>query len=116
MARYVPRFGEPQGRVAKAVLYAIPPLMLKTQSNPGGLPIDVLDGLRKVFAANRAQFSSVCQWARSMASTAQALRSRRGRSKIGGVRAWSALRIRTAIMLPWRFRGRHGSRWPHART
>lgn len=57
VARYVAMFGEPQGRVAKAVLVsAVPPLMLKTESNPGGLPIDVFDGLRKALAANRAQF------------------------------------------------------------
>lgn len=57
VARYVAKFGEPQGRVAKAVLVsAIPPLMLKTDNNPGGLPIEVFDGLRKALAANRAQF------------------------------------------------------------
>lgn len=57
VARYVAKFGQPQGRVAKAVLVsAVPPLMLKTASNPGGLPIEVFDGLRKALAANRAQF------------------------------------------------------------
>ncbi|MFC7400592.1 alpha/beta fold hydrolase [Chelatococcus sp. GCM10030263] len=57
VARYVARFGEPQGRVAKAVLVsAVPPLMLKTESNPGGLPIEVFDGLREALAGNRAQF------------------------------------------------------------
>ncbi|RWH73489.1 alpha/beta hydrolase [Mesorhizobium sp.] len=56
VARYVAEFGEPQGRVAKAVLVsAIPPLMLKTESNPGGLPIEVFDGIRKALADNRAQ-------------------------------------------------------------
>ncbi|MDG4893600.1 alpha/beta hydrolase [Mesorhizobium sp. WSM4976] len=56
VARYVAKFGEPQGRVAKAVLVsAIPPLMLKTESNPGGLPIEVFDGIRKALADNRAQ-------------------------------------------------------------
>ncbi len=45
------------GRVAKAVLVgAIPPLMLKTANNPGGLPIEVFDGFRAALAANRAQF------------------------------------------------------------
>ena len=54
---YVARYGEPQGRVAKLVLIgAVPPLMLKTAGNPGGLPIDVFDGLRKALADNRAQF------------------------------------------------------------
>ena len=45
------------GRVAKAVLVdAVPPVMVKKDSNPGGLPIDVFDGLRTALAANRAQF------------------------------------------------------------
>ncbi|POF28085.1 non-heme chloroperoxidase [Roseibium marinum] len=57
VARYVAKYGEPQGRVAKAVLVAaIPPLMLKTVSNPGGLAIEVFDGLRAGLAANRSQF------------------------------------------------------------
>lgn len=57
VARYVAKFGEPQGRVAKAVLVsAVPPLMLKTEKNPGGLPIEVFDGFRKALAGNRAQF------------------------------------------------------------
>lgn len=56
-ARYVANFGEPQGRVAKAILVsAIPPLMLKTPSNPDGTPIEIFDGLRKALADNRAQF------------------------------------------------------------
>lgn len=57
VARYVARHGEPQGRVAKAVLVsAVPPLMLKTDANPGGLPIEVFNGFRTALAANRAQF------------------------------------------------------------
>jgi non-heme chloroperoxidase len=53
--RYVARHG--RGRVAKLVLIgAVPPLMVKTAANPGGLPIEVFDGLRKDLAANRAQF------------------------------------------------------------
>ncbi len=57
VARYVAKYGEPQGRVAKAVLLAsVPPLMLKTEKNPGGTPIEVFDGFRKVVAENRAQF------------------------------------------------------------
>jgi len=44
-------------RVAKAVLIsAVPPLMLKTEKNPGGLPISVFDGLRAALVANRAEF------------------------------------------------------------
>jgi non-heme chloroperoxidase len=57
VARYVARFGQPQGRVAKAVLVsAVPPLMLKTPENPGGTDIAVFDGFRSALAANRADF------------------------------------------------------------
>ncbi len=55
--RYVARHGQRQGRVAKLVLIgAVPPIMVKTSANPGGLPIDVFDELRATLAANRAQF------------------------------------------------------------
>ncbi len=57
VARYVAKFGQPQGRVAKVVLVSsVPPLMVKTANNPGGLPVSVFDGLRKALADNRAQF------------------------------------------------------------
>ncbi|MAU96477.1 MAG: alpha/beta hydrolase [Fulvimarina sp.] len=57
VARYVAKFGEPAGRVAKAVLVsAIPPLMLKTVDNPEGTPLEVFDGFRAALAGNRAQF------------------------------------------------------------
>jgi non-heme chloroperoxidase len=57
VARYVARFGEPQGRVAKAVLVsAVPPLMLQTEANPGGTPLAVFDSFRKALAHNRAAF------------------------------------------------------------
>ncbi len=57
VTRYVARHGQPQGRVAKAVLInAVPPIMVKTASNPGGLPIEVFDDLRAQLAANRSQF------------------------------------------------------------
>lgn len=57
VARYVARHGQPQGRVAKAVLLAaVPPLMVKTANNPGGTPMEVFDGFRKALAQNRAQF------------------------------------------------------------
>ena len=57
VARYVAKYGQPQGRVAKAVLVsAVPPLMVKTENNPGGTPIEVFDGFRSALAANRAQF------------------------------------------------------------
>jgi non-heme chloroperoxidase len=56
-AHYVARHGQPQGRVAKLVLIsAVPPIVVKTPANPGGLPIEVFDGLRKTLADNRAQF------------------------------------------------------------
>jgi non-heme chloroperoxidase len=55
VAHYIGRHGT--SRVAKAVLIgAVPPLMLKTENNPGGLPIEVFDGIRKGVADNRAQF------------------------------------------------------------
>jgi non-heme chloroperoxidase len=55
VARYVAKHGKE--RVAKAVLIgAVPPIMLKTAANPGGLPLEVFDGFRSALAANRAQF------------------------------------------------------------
>jgi len=57
VARYVAQHGQPQGRVAKAVLVSsVPPLMVKTENNPEGTPIEVFDGFRAALAANRAQF------------------------------------------------------------
>jgi non-heme chloroperoxidase len=57
VTRYVARHGQPQGRVAKAVLISsVPPLMVKTDANPGGLPKAVFDGLQAQLAANRSQF------------------------------------------------------------
>jgi non-heme chloroperoxidase len=55
VARYIGRHGT--ARVAKAVLIsAVPPLMVKTEKNPGGLPISVFDDLRAQLIANRAEF------------------------------------------------------------
>src|SRR6187455_3088531 len=55
VARYIGRHGTK--RVAKAVLMgAVPPIMLKTKANPGGLPIEVFDGFRKAYLEDRAQF------------------------------------------------------------
>jgi non-heme chloroperoxidase len=55
--RYVARHGQKQGRVSRLVLIsAVPPLMIKTAGNPGGMPREILDGLRQQYAANRAQF------------------------------------------------------------
>jgi non-heme chloroperoxidase len=54
VTRYVAQYGK--GRVAKAVLVdAVPPVMVKKESNPGGTPIEVFDGYRAALAANRAQ-------------------------------------------------------------
>ena len=55
VARYVGRHGTK--RVAKAVLIAaVPPLMLKTETNPGGLPMEIFDGIRTGVLADRSQF------------------------------------------------------------
>jgi non-heme chloroperoxidase len=55
VARYIGRHGTQ--RVAKAALIsAVPPLMLKTAANPGGLPIEVFDGIRQGAIADRSQF------------------------------------------------------------
>jgi len=56
VAHYLGRHGE--SRVAKAALIsAVPPLMVKTEKNPGGLPKEVFDGLQAQLAANRSQFN-----------------------------------------------------------
>ena len=72
--------GPSAGRVAKAVLIsAVPPVMVKSAANPGGLPIEVFDGFR---AAARRESRPVlhrgADRARSTASTAPAPRSRKG--------------------------------------
>jgi non-heme chloroperoxidase len=55
VAHYVAR--AKAGRVAKAVLIgAVPPIMVKSDKNPGGLPLEVFDGFRAALVANRAQF------------------------------------------------------------
>jgi non-heme chloroperoxidase len=55
VARYIGRHGSK--RAAKAVLVgAVPPIMVKTKNNPGGLPLDVFDGFRKAYLEDRAQF------------------------------------------------------------
>jgi non-heme chloroperoxidase len=54
---YVARHGQAQGRVAKLVLIgAVPPIMVKAPANPGGLPLEIFDGLRAQLATNRSQF------------------------------------------------------------
>ena len=55
VARYVAKHGQPNGRVAKAVLVSsVPPIMVKAPNNPDGLPIEFLDGIRQALADNRA--------------------------------------------------------------
>lgn len=55
VARYIGRHGS--SRVAKAVLMgAVPPIMVQTDANPGGLPLSVFDGFRTAYLADRAQF------------------------------------------------------------
>ncbi|MDG6094308.1 alpha/beta hydrolase [Acetobacter sp. AN02] len=57
VARYVAQYGQPQGRVAMAVLISsVPPLMVRTERSPEGAPIEILDGLRAGLADSRAQF------------------------------------------------------------
>jgi len=55
--RYVAQYGQSRESVAKLILIgAVPPLLVRTPGNPGGLPIEVFDGLRTALSANRAQF------------------------------------------------------------
>jgi non-heme chloroperoxidase len=55
VVRYLARHGE--SRVAKAaIISAVPPLMVRTEANPGGLPQEVFDGFQAQLAANRPQF------------------------------------------------------------
>ena len=55
VTRYIGRHGS--NRVAKAVLVgAVPPVMIRTDTNPGGLPLEVFDGFRKAYLQDRAQF------------------------------------------------------------
>ncbi|QNP40589.1 alpha/beta hydrolase [Lysobacter terrestris] len=55
VARYIGRHGTKRVRKA-GLISAVPPLMLKTDQNPGGIPIEVFDGFRKAQLANRADF------------------------------------------------------------
>ena len=77
VARYIGRHGTK--RVAKAVLIgAVPPLMLKTAANPGGLPIEVFDGIRASVLADRSQFFKDLASGPFYGATGRAPRSRRG--------------------------------------
>ena len=85
VARYVARHGA--GRVAKAVLIsAVPPVMLKSDKNPGGLPVEVFDGIRKGTAFDALNSTSTLR-CRSMATTGRGRRCRRAYGGTGSARA-----------------------------
>jgi non-heme chloroperoxidase len=82
LTRYVARHGK--GRVAKAVLISsVPPLLLKSDKNPEGLPMEVLDGLRDGTANHRSQFYQDITMP-FMVSTVPVQRSRRAFETTGG--------------------------------
>jgi non-heme chloroperoxidase len=56
VVRYLARYGQGRGVKRAAIISAVPPLMVRTANNPGGLPKEVFDGFQKQLAANRAQF------------------------------------------------------------
>ena len=86
VARYIGRHGE--SRVAKAVLISsVPPLMVQTDANPGGLPKSVFDDLQAQLAANRSEFYRALPSGPSTASTDPVSRPRKRSSRTGGVRA-----------------------------
>lgn len=85
VASYVARHGK--GRVAKAVLVsAVPPIMVKSAKNPGGLPIEVFDGLRACSPRTVHSSTSTSPQVPSMGSIVPAPSSRRARSRTGGAR------------------------------
>ena len=87
VARYVAKYGEPQGRVAKAVLIAaVPPLMVKTEKTPAALRSRCsTDSARRWLRTARSSFSMSLR-VRSTASTDPARRPRRELFRTGGVR------------------------------
>ena len=87
VVHYIARHGE--SRVAKAaILSAVPPLMVKTPANPGGLPKDVFDGLQAALAGEPLELLSRSRRrVRSTATTGPAPNPRRRSSRIGGARA-----------------------------
>jgi non-heme chloroperoxidase len=83
---YVARHGK--GRVSKLVLIgAVPPVMVKSNKNPGGLPIEVFDDLRTALAANRSQFYLDIASGPSTVTTGRARSLRKASSGTGGGRA-----------------------------
>jgi non-heme chloroperoxidase len=86
VVRYLARHGE--SRAAKAVLIgAVPPLMVQTEANPGGLPRSVFDGFQEQVAARRQEFYHDLRPARSTASTGPASSPLRRSPGTGGARA-----------------------------
>ena len=86
VVRYLARHGE--ARVAKAVLISsVPPLMVQTEANPGGLPKSVFDGFQEQVATNRSEFYRSLAAVPSTASTAPGWKPRRPSSGTGGGRA-----------------------------
>ena len=87
VARYVARYGQPQGRVAKAVLIsAVPPLMVKPSRIRAGRRSRCFDGFRKRWRRTAPSSISTSPLARSMASIVMEQRYPRGRSRTGGDR------------------------------
>jgi non-heme chloroperoxidase len=86
VARYVARHGK--GRVAKAVLMsAVPPIMVKTPSNPGGLPVEVFDGLRNSLLPTALSFIVTFRPGPFTDSTGRVRNRWKPSLRIGGARA-----------------------------
>jgi non-heme chloroperoxidase len=86
VARYVAR--AETGRASKAVLIsAVTPIMVRSKSNPEGLPLEVFDGFRKALTDNRAQFYSDVSAGPSMGSIVPAPPSAKDSPTIGGGKA-----------------------------
>ena len=86
VVHYIARHGE--SRVAKAaIISAVPPLMVQTPANPGGLPKEVFDGCRRNSPPTARNSIARCRRARSMATTGRAPNPPRPSSRIGGARA-----------------------------
>jgi len=85
VTRYIARHGK--SRVVKAVLVSsVPPLMVKTAANPGGLPKEVFDGSRRKLPRIALNSTSICPQARSTDSIAPARSLPPGSSRTGGAR------------------------------
>jgi len=84
VVRYLARHGE-NGVVKAALISAVPPLMMKTAANPGGLPKSVFDDLQAQLAANRSEFAHFRK-GRSTALTAREQKNRKRSSPTGGAR------------------------------